>query len=109
MLPPKADPTRRDTLLISWTAEDKNLTATPIRLEWSPQKDGPWEPVGAPELPNTGRYAWQVPASAPPSVYLKLTVSDAAGNTVVAQSPEAVLVDLSVPEVGSVSVSVSPR
>jgi hypothetical protein len=102
---PKADPNRRDTLLLTWTADDKNLTATPVTLEWAPRKDGPWEFIGAPELPNTGRYAWQVPANVPPSVYLKLTVRDGAGNVAVAVSPEPQTVDLSVPEVGGVSVS----
>jgi len=98
------DPTRRDSLLIVWSATDKNLTATPISLEWAPRKDGPWEFIGAAELPNTGRYAWQVPPGLT-NVFLKLTVRDAAGNVAVAVSPDAVTVDLSVPEVGSVSVS----
>jgi hypothetical protein len=102
---PKADPNRRDTLLLTWTADDKNLTTTPITLEWAPRKDGPWEFIGAPELPNTGRYAWQVPANVPPSVYLKLTVRDGAGNVAVAVSPEPQTVDLSVPEISSVSIS----
>jgi hypothetical protein len=110
-VPPKGDlvrvepdPARRDSLSIVWSASDKNLTATPISLEWAPRKEGPWEFIGAPELPNTGRYAWQVPPGLT-SVYLKLTVRDAAGNVAVAVTPEPQTVDLSVPEVGSVSVS----
>lgn len=102
---PKADPSRRDTLLLGWEATDKNLAANPITLEWSERKDGRWNPIGPSELPNTGKYSWQVPADAPPSVYLRLTVRDVAGNTAVAQTGEPVLVDLSVPEVGGISLS----
>jgi hypothetical protein len=55
-------------------------------------------------LPNTGRYTWQVPANTPPKVYLKLTVRDTAGNAAVAKTDDAILIDLTVPEVGGVQV-----
>jgi hypothetical protein len=101
------DPTRRDTLILKWTATDSNLTERPITLQWAPKPEGPWEFIGGPELPNTGSYAWQVPPAAAmaTSVYLKLPVRDAAGNEAVAQTDHAVVVDLNVPEVGGVSVS----
>jgi hypothetical protein len=96
---PVADPNKRDALILRWKATDKNLANNPITLEWAPQKIGPWSVIGAAELPNTGQYSWQVPNEVPPTVYLRLTVRDAAGNTGVAQTPEPVLVDLAVPEV----------
>jgi hypothetical protein len=101
------DPTRHDTLILKWKAEDKNLTDKPISLEWAPRPDGPWEFIGAPELPNTGSYAWQVPpaAAAATSVFLKLSVRDGAGNVTVAQLKDPQVVDLSVPEVAGVSLS----
>lgn len=101
------DPTRHDTLIIRWAANDKNLTDKPISLEWSPRADGPWEFIGASELPNTGSYAWQVPpsAAAATSVYLKLTVRDGAGNVFVSQLKEPQIVDMNIPEVDGVSVS----
>jgi hypothetical protein len=105
---PQPDPTRRDSLILTWAAKDKNLTEKPISLQWAPQPEGPWEFIGPAELPNTGRYAWQVPPTAPPSVFLKLTVRDGAGNVSVAQSDKPVLVDLSVPEVAGVSLSPTP-
>lgn len=95
---PQPDPSRKDGLILSWKANDRNLTSQPITLEWSEQRDGPWQNVAGMELPNTGRYLWQVPANAPPSVYLRLSVKDLAGNVAVAQTQDPLLVDLNVPE-----------
>ena len=44
------------------------------------------------------------PATAPPNVYLRLTVRDTAGNKAVAQTPDPVLIDLSVPEVSNIGL-----
>jgi hypothetical protein len=95
---PMADPNKRDALMMRWKATDKNLADNPITLEWAPQRNGPWYFIGAAELPNTSQYSWQVPPDVPPTVFLRLTVRDSAGNTGVAQTAEPVLVDLSVPE-----------
>jgi hypothetical protein len=104
-----ADPTRHDTLILKWTATDKNLTERPVTLQWAPKIDGPWEFIGGPELPHTGSFAWQVPpaAAAATSVYLKLTVRDGAGNVAVAVTEKPVVVDLNVPEVTGVILSPS--
>jgi hypothetical protein len=103
---PAPDPARpTGGLVLSWKADDKNLAANPISLEWAARPDGPWSFIGEPQLPNTGRYNWLVPDSLPPKVFLRLTVRDTAGNTAVAQTHEPVLVDLSVPEVQGVKIS----
>jgi hypothetical protein len=102
---PQADPARRDTLLLTWKAQDRNLAPEPITLEWADRRDGPWQPIGPSQLPNTGRFSWQVPASVPPSVFLRLSVRDIAGNVAVAQTSEPILVDLAVPEVSAISLS----
>lgn len=100
---PQADPGHGSSLVLSWKAEDRNLAQNPISLEWS--VDGrTWEYIGDAQLPNTGRYTWQVPGKIPPKVHLKLTVRDTAGNVAVAQTSEPVLIDIQVPEVGGVSV-----
>jgi hypothetical protein len=106
---PQADPNRRDTLVLSWKAKDRNLAANPVSLEWSERKEGPWQFIGAAELPNTGRYSWQVPETIPPKVYLKLSVRDTAGNTAVAQTSEPILVDLSIPEVNIIGLGNNSR
>lgn len=106
---PAPDPGRRDTLLLTWKAQDRNLAANPISLEWAERKDGPWNYIGSPELPNTGKHSWPVPPNAPASVYLRLTVRDTAGNTAVAQTSDPVLVDLTVPEVSVISLGTNGR
>jgi hypothetical protein len=94
---PVADPQHRDALLLSWTAQDKNLPATPVTLEWAPQPDGKWQPI-ARGLPATGKHSWAVPSGTPVRVYLRLRVCDSAGNEAVAITPEPQLVDLTEPE-----------
>jgi hypothetical protein len=96
---PQPEPTKRDTLLLTWDAVDRNLAVNPITLEWAPKKEGPWAYIGPEMLPNSGRYAWEVPANIPPTVYLRLTVRDTAGNVSLAQTSEPVLIDFSEPEV----------
>jgi hypothetical protein len=91
------DPQQRDTILLSWTAKDKNLATTPITLEWAERPAGPWQPIAA-NVQNTGRHPWRLPHNLPSHVYLKLTVRDGVGNTAVAVTREAQLVDLSEPE-----------
>jgi hypothetical protein len=96
---PQPDPAKRDTLLLTWEAFDRNLAVNPISLEWAPKKEGPWAHIGAEMLPNSGRYPWEVPPNIPPTVYLRLSVRDTAGNMSVALTSEPVLIDFSEPEV----------
>lgn len=102
-------PGKRDTLLVSWSAKDRNLTATPITLEWAERRDGRWENLASRELPNDGRYEWKVPPTVPAKVYLRLTVRDLAGNTGVAETPEPVTVDLNEPEVRFIGLGAGGR
>jgi hypothetical protein len=104
---PTPDPARKDSLVLSWKAEDRNLAANPVSLEWAAQREGPWEFIGDPHLPNTGRYTWTVPPRTPPKVYLRLTVRDTADNTAVAQTQEPVLIDLFRPKLSRVGLSAS--
>ncbi len=106
----KPHPTRHDVVTLYWEARDRNLSATPITLEWSDRRDGGWTFIGAPELPNTpSQIEWQVPQGLPPKVYLRLTVRDLAGNVTVVQRDEPVLIDLSVPEARIVGFSPAGR
>lgn len=105
---PRPDPMRREALLLSWVAKDKNLSPSPITLEWSERTDGPWQPIAA-DAPNNGQYTWQLPSGMPVAVYLRLRVRDLAGNEGVAVTPEPQLVDLTEPEGRLVNVTVTPR
>jgi hypothetical protein len=106
---PRPHATRRDSLVLSWTATDNKFGPAPITIQWAERPDGEWHPIGGGELPNTGEYVWQVPATIPPHVYLQLRVRDMAGNESVAQTGKPVLVDLSEPEVKPLQISVNPR
>jgi len=108
LFPPTGDPTSPDTLVVQWKATDKNFGEDPIMIEWSDKPTGPWQPAAAAELaqmttgqpaqarrlPNTGQFAWRVPAGLPPRVYLKVSARDAAGNVKEVVTREPILVDL---------------
>jgi hypothetical protein len=105
---PEPDPKHPNTLQITWQATDRNLTNNPISLQWAEKPSGPWENIGA-DLPNTGRYTWQLPTNLPYRVYLRLIARDNAGNTCMAETPEPVLVDLNEPEGRLLGISTIPR
>jgi hypothetical protein len=105
---PQADPVHHDTLILTWSAKDKNLSPTPVTLEWSERPDAPWQAIGV-DLVNTGQYAWQLPSTMPVQVYLRLRVTDLAGNVGEAVTPEPQLVDLTEPEGHLVDVAPTVR
>jgi hypothetical protein len=100
---PQPDPDNPGHMVLSWKANDHNLAAEPVTLEWAAQPAGPWTLI-AQKLSNTGRHSWQVPADLPERVYLRLSVRDNAGNTTVAQTHEGVVVDLKIPATHGVKV-----
>jgi len=127
LFPPVGDPNSSDTLVIQWKAADKNFSDDPITIEWSDKPSGPWQPVAAANelvqqaststpsarrLPNTGSFAWRVPAGLPPRVYLKVVARDSAGNEKTVITRDAVLIDLVKPRAkvsGIVGPAGSPR
>jgi hypothetical protein len=84
------------SIKLRWKAADRNLTDTPISMYWAEKKDGPWVAVHT-YLPNTGEHAWIPTGKLPARAYLRLTVRDRAGNVSEAQTPQAVVVDTSLP------------
>jgi hypothetical protein len=105
---PEADPRRRDTLILLWNAQDKNLATGPVTLQWSEREAGPWTTIAS-NLPNTGRHTWQMPQNLPYMVYLRLEVRDLAGNVSEAITNKPVLVDLQEPEGKLTEILVAPR
>jgi hypothetical protein len=102
---PVPDPQQKDCLILSWTATDRNLAEKPITLQWAERANGPWETIGAPELPNTGKFSWKLTSQVPPRVYLRLVVRDTAGNMAEAVTPQPILVDLNEPEAQFIGLS----
>ena len=91
-------PGQVDAVIIRWKATDLNLAERPIRLEWTDRKGGTWTQIGDTNLQNTGSYNWRLPSQIPGKVYLKMSITDLAGNTAVAESAEPVTIDLTEPE-----------
>ena len=105
---PSPDPVNPSVLLLKWSATDKNLANNPITLEWAEKRDGKWTPIAS-DIPNDGRFPWQLPDKLPVQVYMRLRVKDLAGNESIAVTQEPQLVDLSVPEGELLGVTIAPR
>jgi hypothetical protein len=105
---PQPDPSRRDALILTWSASDRSLAPNPITLQWAERPDGVWNNI-ATDLTNTGRYVWQLAPNMPYRVYLRVTARDLAGNVGVDESPEPVLIDLHEPEGQLLGISGSVR
>jgi hypothetical protein len=84
---------------LHWRAIDRNLEEQPIRLLYSVDGES-WKSVCDDDswLPNTGTYAWNVPAGLPHEVHLRVQARDKAGNVGEARSPSKFSVDLVAPE-----------
>jgi hypothetical protein len=74
------------TLLIQWTAADKNLRPEPIDLWYANRPEGPWTPITK-GLRNDGSYRWLLPRDLSDELYIRLEATDLAGNTTAVQSP----------------------
>jgi hypothetical protein len=78
--------------VIAWIARDSNLGPEPIDLYYATGREGPWHPVAS-KLKNEGNYRWAVPRDAGPRAFIRLVVSDLAGNTISCETQEAVTLD----------------
>jgi hypothetical protein len=76
--------TEAGLLVINWEASDEQLRTKPIKLAYSTQAQGPWTTIEE-GIRNTGRYAWRVGRDAPDRLYLRMEVTDAAGNVTIQQ------------------------
>lgn len=67
-------------LIIRYRCEDANLEERPITLAYGPSLDGPWTTIAG-GLANDGRYAWPADPGIPRKFYIRIDVTDRAGNT----------------------------
>jgi hypothetical protein len=97
------------TLQITWTAADKNLGATPVDLYYTTQRGGMWQPIVR-GVKNDGNYRWPLPRDVGPEFFIRLDVTDQAGNIARCETPQPVVVDLARPKARVLSVTVgAPR
>lgn len=92
------------TLEIRWQATDKNLGAEPISLHYRSRNDGPWQVI-ARGLKNDGSYRWTFPRDAAAQFFVKVEVTDLAGNVARAESPNPIVLDTTEPQATVIGVS----
>jgi hypothetical protein len=89
--------------VISWTASDKNLKSAPVDLMYANKIEGPWLPI-VKGLKNDGMYKWPGPRDETGQFYVRLEVSDQAGNSTVCTTPQPVILDRSRPKAHVIGV-----
>lgn len=116
LTPPSAqlrdvEPATRDGKLeIHWVVTDKNLPADPINLYYAAKKEGPWQPI-ARGVKNDGCYQWAFPHDAGNQFFVRLEVTDQAGNVTRRETPIPVVLDMTEPHalvVGVTGVNATP-
>ena len=78
-------------LIIRYTARDPLLGPQATRLLYSPNAEGPWATI-ADGLASQGEHRWQPDRGVPARVFVRVEVTDAAGNVGAASSTEAITV-----------------
>jgi hypothetical protein len=91
------------SIVISWSASDKNLKPEPIDLSFANRPEGPWQPI-AKNLRNDGSYRWPLTRELGEDLYIRMEVSDLAGNCTVVQTPQPVVIDRSRPKAHVVGI-----
>lgn len=76
---------RKPSLVVRWTAKDRNFGSRPITLLYADHPEGPWRPL-ATNLENSGRYEGSLPLNLAASLYVRVQAADLMGNLGMAQS-----------------------
>ena len=90
----KLSETESGSIVIRYTSRDQLPAPKTARLLFSPNAEGPWATI-ATAVDNQGEYRWQPDRATPARVYLRIEVTDAAGNVGAVSSPEPVTVSTS--------------
>jgi hypothetical protein len=78
-------------LFITWQARDRNLPSEPVNIYYTTQSTGQWYPI-AQNLPNSGKHRWTVPSGLS-RIFVRIEVTDKAGNMTRGETPEAIQVE----------------
>jgi hypothetical protein len=98
------DPAQNGVMELRWTASDKNLGSEPVSLHYKTRPDGPWQVI-ARNVKNDGLYRWAFPRDEGSQVFVKIEVSDLAGNSARAETPNAIILDMTEPHASVVGVT----
>jgi hypothetical protein len=92
------------SLEVRWNASDRNLASEPVTLYYRAGRDGPWQVI-ARNVKNDGLYKWAFPRDQGSHFFVKIEVSDQAGNVARAETANAVALDMTVPQAQVVGIS----
>jgi hypothetical protein len=97
-------------LLISWSAQDKNLDRADrsITLSYAEDLKGSWTAF-AKDIPNDGFYSWKMDATVPFQFYVRVEARDKANNVGKADSVDRIKVDLNQPKANISGIEVRPE
>jgi hypothetical protein len=96
------------TIVITWTATDKNLKSDPVDLYYGTSREGPWLPI-VKGLKNDGSYRWVTPRDVNGQIFIRMEVTDEAGNTAVCTSNQPAILDRSPPKAHILGVGMGGR
>jgi hypothetical protein len=95
-------------LVITWVATDNCLKPEPIDLYYGARPEGPWLPI-ARSLRNDGSYRWMMPANLGSEIYVRMEVTDRAGNVAECQTPQPVAKDPARPKVRVIGLAAGDK
>jgi hypothetical protein len=97
------------SLLITWAASDKNLGDEPVDLYYATSREGPWMTIKR-GVRNDGTFRWVAPHDGVGRYYIRMDVTDRAGNMSRCETADAVVLDLTHPKARVLGANVSgPR
>jgi hypothetical protein len=80
------------SLIIRWTAKDRNFGPRPVTLSYASNPEGPWTLMAA-NVDNTGRYEWPLTDCVPANMYVRVQAADLNGNVGYAQTENPIRLD----------------
>jgi hypothetical protein len=82
------------SLIIRWTAKDRNFGPRPVTLSYAANADGPWTLLAS-NVENNGRYEWPLPKNnVPASMYVRVQAADLNGNVGSVQTEKPIRLDI---------------
>jgi hypothetical protein len=80
------------SLIVRWTAKDKNFGPRPVTLSFAPAAEGPWTLLAG-NVENTGRYEWPLSSALPATMYVRVQAADLNGNVGMALTENPIRLD----------------
>jgi hypothetical protein len=97
-----------EAFMITWSASDKNLGPEPIDLYYATRPDGPWQPI-AKGVKNDGSYRWALPRNVGGQFFVRMDVTDQAGNVCRCDAQGPAILELARPKVRVLGIAGVPR